>query len=402
MNDDLTLNESSLPSIEHRGLLGKPGLWLERSKQVWSSLNRTQRWTAIGIFLAVVLGGGALVWGMGRTNGFDQSSTNDLTNRNSNGLVIANPEEPQDHLSPLTGEMITKTQYQKLTERRPLGIIVENHPDARPQSGLDQADLVYETLVEGGITRFIGVYLSQEPEVVGPVRSLRKYFADLLGGLDDPLLMYIGGAVSDNPEANALAQVQQYGMKALGFGGSFWRVSDRFAPHNAYTSTQQLWQKAQEMGWVGPVSVVTWQYKDVIRNIEDVATPKIQVNWDGWGANTWSVVWEFDAQKNEYKRSHLTTSHTDAISGDQLTARNVVIVFAPQFLANDGTARIVYEVIGDGQAQVLLDGKVIDSRWIKPSRTDRFRFTDANGEEIVFNRGRTWVMVVPVGSEVIH
>jgi len=179
-------------------------------------------------------------------------------------------------------------------------------------------------------------------------------------------------------------------------------VSDRFAPHNAYTSTQQLWQKAQEMGWVGPVSVVTWQYKDVIRNIEDVATPKIQVNWDGWGANTWSVVWEFDAQKNEYKRSHLTTSHTDAISGDQLTARNVVIVFAPQFLANDGTARIVYEVIGDGQAQVLLDGKVIDSRWIKPSRTDRFRFTDANGEEIVFNRGRTWVMVVPVGSEVIH
>lgn len=402
MNDDLTLNEKNMPAIEHRGLLGKPGEWWEQLKKVWGGLSVMQRWVTVAIFLTIVVGGSAVVWGMGRSDDLNQSDATGLTNRNSNGLEIQVPEEPRDHLAPLTGEMITKTQYQQLTQRRPLAIVVENHPDARPQSGLDQADLVYEMLVEGGITRFIGVYLTQEPEVVGPVRSLRKYFVDILAGLDDPLLMYIGGAVSDNPEANALAQVQQYGMKSLSFGGSFWRVSDRVAPHNAYSSTKQLWQKAQELGWTGPPSVVTWQFKDVERSVGGVARPKIQVNWDGWGENLWSVTWEFVEEMNEYKRLHQTTPHTDAVTGDQLTVRNVVVVYAPQFLANDGTARIVYEVIGNGQAQVFRDGQVIDGRWSKPSRTDRFKFTDGNDEEVVFNRGKTWVMVVPTGSEVIY
>jgi len=290
-----------------------------------------------------------------------------------------------------------------LVEKKQLAIIVENHPDARPQSGLDKADIVYETLAEGGITRFVPVYYSQEPEVVGPVRSVRKYFLDIIAGLDDPLLMHIGGATSDNPETNALATIQRYGMKSLGIsGGHFWRVSDRAQPHDAYVSTVDLWDVAELNGWTGPSTIYTWEFKDAIPDIQNVEIQKIQTNWGGWSENLWSVVWQFDSKNNLYERYHLKDAHVDAVSNEQLTASNVVIIFATQYQSNDDKGRLIFDLIGTGRAKVFRDGKLIEAVWNKPTRTDRFMLKDDSGKNLVFNRGKSWIMIVPVGSEITY
>jgi len=284
-----------------------------------------------------------------------------------------------------------------------MAIVVENHPDARPQSGLDQADVIYETLTEGGISRFLAMYQSKEPEVVGPVRSVRKYFLDLIGGYGDPLFMHIGGAVSDNPEANALAVLAQRSVKSVGLlNGTFYRVSDRFAPHNAYSNAIELRKIAQGAGWTSISGLDVWKYKDAVAPVENVTVPEISINWGSWGENVWSVSWQFDGETNQYKRFHQTVEHVDALTGKQLSARNVVVLSTGMRSANDGTARIVVDVMGSGVAKVFRDGTVVEGTWSKPTWDVNYIFTDAQGQEILMNRGNTWVMVVPLDSEVSY
>ncbi len=400
--DELILDENKLPEVQHLGVVERWRIKVMDLRMRWQKWPPRKRRALIGAGLVALLAvlAGVTWWISGSSA---QSDELGLTNRNPNGLTIEEPAEPKDQESPLTGELIAASELEKIKSKRPLVVIVENHPDARPQTGLDQADLVYETLAEGGITRFVAVFWSREPEVVGPVRSIRKYFLDIAAGLGDPLIMHIGGAVSSNPEANALAEIQRYGMKSLGIsGGSFWRVSSRYAPHNAYTSTKDLWAQAEELGWVGPVELGMWQFKDPQSDISSISVSEIQVNWNGWGENSWSVVWKYDAASNTYQRFHLTEPHVDAITNEQLVARNIALVYASQTLANDGTSRIVFDLIGSGKAAVIRDGKVIEGTWSKSDRSERFTFLDQNGSEIAFNRGVTWVMVVPDNSEVIY
>lgn len=398
---DLILDENQIPEIHHLNLLDKLRIQWRDWALRWSEMEKKKKVLvgslAVGLIVFVVSVGTLL---LAKTK---DANFMTLNNKNPLDLEIKEPEEPKDHVAPLTGEMISKSEYEKLVSKLALAVIVENHPDARPQSGLDQADLVYETLVEGGITRFVPIYLSKEPEVVGPVRSIRKYFLDLAAGLDDPLIMHIGGAVSSNPQANALAEIQKYGMKSLGImGGNFWRVGSRHAPHNAYISTKQLWEKAADLEWDRQIAIRSWRFKDPIREITNIEADRIQVHWNGWGETLWSVSWQFDESKNEYLRFHQTQEHIDAVTEKQLTARNIAVIFAPQYLANDGTSRIVYDLTRQGKSLVFRDGKVIEGKWGKLTRTDRLIFKDSLGEEVVFNRGVSWIMVVPVGSEVSY
>lgn len=403
MTEDLYLDENSINNTPSTG--GKLSLF-QNIKNKWHAMTRKQRmflFTALGITL---LGIGIFIFAftVGGRGGNQQDgiATDELNNKNKDGLELIDPVQPRDHELPLTGELVTKDEYDEVMKRLPLAIIVENHPDARPQTGLDQADLVYESLVEGGITRFVPVFLSNQPEVVGPVRSVRKYFLDFISGLGgNPLLMHIGGATSDNPEANALAEIQRWGIKSLGIsGGNFWRVDYRYAPHNAYTNAAELWEIAESKGWTGPIAIQTWEYQDE-EQPADSPVSRIQVNWSGWGETPWSSGWEYDAEKNVYNRSHVTEPHVDAVSGNPVSAKNVVVVFAPFGSANDGTAHVVYNTVGQtGHALVFRDGEVIDGSWSKPTRTSRFTFTDVNGNDVEFNRGNTWILVAPIGSEV--
>jgi len=218
--------------------------------------------------------------------------------------------------------------------------------------------------------------------------------------------MHIGMADSTNPEADALGYIRKYRVASLAFGvgHTFWRVSDRFAPHNAYSNTKELWTK-QKTRWPKDFKVsgdFSWQFKDEVGKKDRGSAHEISLNWNGWGQTPWSVRWVYDPDQNNYKRFHNQEPHLDAVTSKQLTAKNVAVAFMQEAPANDGTARIVYDTIGGGKSLVFLDGKTIEGTWKKPSRMERTRFYDSDGQEVKFNRGKTWIMVVPENSEISY
>jgi len=394
----VTLEENTITNEKKVSVIMK---FIQKIKSWWKNATKVQKSAALILLVAIIGGGAIAVYSFSADS--KEPVVPPLSNIGNSDVVATEPEEPKDKALPLTGELVTMSEYADIIDRKVLAVVVENHPDARPQSGLNDADIVFETLVEGGITRFVGIFQSKTPEVVGPVRSVRKYFLDFIAGFGDPLFMHIGGAVSDNPEANALAVLSQRSVKSLGLlNGTSWRVSDRFAPHNAYSSVVQLRETAKDMGWTGSPSLETWKYKDPVSNVENVTAPTINVNWGSWGSNSWSVTWKFDSATNRYFRFHQNEAHIDAVTRDQLTARNVIIMYTPQALANDGTSRIVVDAIGTGKALIFRDGTVIEGQWSKDTFTDAYTFEDAQSNAIPLNRGNSWLMVVSLDSEVTY
>lgn len=173
----------------------------------------------------------------------------------SNGEEVEDTE-PKTEECPMNGQLYSKTQKAKWEQRRPLGIMVENSTDARPQSGLSSADVIYEAVAEGGITRFLNIFYCDDAKYIGPVRSARIYFVKLLQGYGEyPLYAHVGGANTDGP-ADALGEIDDLGW--AGYNDlnqfsvpfpNFWRDYDRLpnraTEHTVYTSSAKLWDYAK-------------------------------------------------------------------------------------------------------------------------------------------------------------
>ncbi|KKP69628.1 hypothetical protein A2X44_03675 [candidate division CPR3 bacterium GWF2_35_18] len=371
------------------------------------SLNKTQK-IIYSVLLVVLLGififGSIFLFkalGLGKWE-----NDNPVVNQSEATKSATDKNESKDHESPLTGTLITKTKYDEIVERRPMGVIIENHVDARPQSGLNDADLVWEALAEGGISRFEAIYLENAPDKVGPVRSLRKYFLDFIAELRDGLVMHIGYADTDNPDTDALGYIYNYNIKSLGLfvPNNFWRVSTKVAPHNAYASVKDLWQKAEDKGWTGIVDLTRWQFKEDSEQATLGEIDEISFNWQTWGVTDYSVKWTFDAEQNLYFREQNTVKHTDAETGDQISAKNIILQLNPASFTvdTDSKSRLIYDLIGEGDAYIFRDGEVIKVKWKKSERVSRTIYYDESGTEIEFNRGRTWISVLPIGSEIVY
>ena len=175
----------------------------------------------------------------------------------SNGTGEVKIDEPKTEECPINGEMLTKAQKTKWETRRPLGIMIENHKDARPQSGLSSADVIFEAVAEGGITRFLSIFYCKEPAIVGPVRSARMYFIKFLEGFGNyPLYAHVGGANTEG-SADALGylstikwssynDLNQFSVPFPYFWRDYERLPNRATEHTVYTSTTKLWQYAKD------------------------------------------------------------------------------------------------------------------------------------------------------------
>lgn len=337
------------------------------------------------------------------------------------------PSLPADQACPLNGQMYTKPEKDLWEKRRPLGVMIENHQDARPQSGLSSTDIVYEAVAEGGITRFLAIFycgVSVNDVQVGPVRSARTYFLDFMSEYGNkPLYIHVGGANTSGP-ADALGQLEDYGWAgvndmnqfSIGFP-TFWRDYDRLGhevatEHTMYSTTDKLWNYAATSRKLTNVDAkgVSWDttftpfaFKD------DVALAlrpqEFSASFEFWSGYTgYGVKWEYDKTTNLFKRFNGGQPHTDKDNNQQLTSKNIVLLFMTERQANDGyeaNAHLLYGTKGIGKAQVLRDGKVIDAKWQKKTRTDHLVLVDANtGKEISLNRGRIWFEVLPVGAKV--
>ncbi len=273
----------------------------------------------------------------------------------------------------------------------PVAVMVENLVGSRPQSGLDKANLVYEVLVEGGITRFMAVYASgEEVQQIGPVRSARRYYLDWVSELDS-LYAHIGGS----PETFEL--IGPYNIRDLNqFYNSqyFWRSSERYAPHNLYTSSELLARAVRDKEEPEEGDYDAWSYS----NDEDPSDIDGKTLTIDFSTYNYQVKYVYDRKTNDFER-YLAGEPHKMEDGSGIRAKNVVVQYVKTRIA-DSENRLSIETVGEGNALIYKDGEEIVATWKKPKRKMRTLYFDESGKEISFNRGTTWVEVVPTDRTV--
>ncbi|MDP3888888.1 MAG: DUF3048 domain-containing protein [bacterium] len=332
---------------------------------------------------------------------------------------------PKTEECPLNGEKYTKAEKDIWSKRRPLMVMIENHQDARPQSGLSRADVIYEAVAEGGITRFMTVFYcgaAAQDVQVGPVRSARTYFLDFASEYSDyPLYAHVGGANSPGP-ANALGQIGDYGWLkkgndmnqfSIGFP-TYWRDKERLGrevatEHTMYSTADKLYDVANKRGLNNVDSDgKSWDAKFVKWTFKDDANPanrgNISPEFSFWkGHDEYNVRWTYNSESNDYSRMNGGVAHKDRNDDSQLKTKSVVVAFMKESRANDGYENNLHLIYGDkgtGKIVMFQDGQAIEGTWEKKDRVSRMIFKDSKGKEIKFDRGRIWVEIIPVGSEV--
>lgn len=293
------------------------------------------------------------------------------------------PPKPTTEPSRLTG-IIIPIETNKLPVT---GIMIENSPDARPQSGLTEADLVLEAIAEGGITRFLTLYLESQPDYIGPVRSVRPYYLDFLVPFDAPIV-HAGGS------GQALAEIRNQGIKDIDHGanaGIFERVSSRFAPHNLYTSRAKILEVQNARGYTTS-TFISWPRKD---KETPLATPTATGIDFALSAPLYNPHYDYDQATNSYKRSMSGRPHVDERTGAQI-APKVVVAIVTSWGQNGVYS--VYGMTGTGTVMVFQDGGIYEGIWEKPDRKSPYTFKLADGSPLKLNPGRTWVTLVTPGS----
>ncbi len=275
-----------------------------------------------------------------------------------------------------------------------IGVMIENSLEARPQSGLAEAGVVFEAIAEGGITRFLALYQDTEPELIGPVRSARPYYVQWCGNFNC-VYAHVGGS----PEA--LALIRSTGtrdMDQFANSGAYTRVSNRYAPHNVYTSSAKLQQLATSKGFTSSTFTPTLRKKDAPSKTPTASSVAVRIS----SAN-YNSTYAYDAATNSYVRSQKDAPHTS------VDAKNTQIPIKPKVVValtmGYGVARdkhSQYTVIGTGAGTVFQDGVATPVTWAKADIKAPITFTDAAGKPFALNAGQTWIVAVANSSLVTH
>lgn len=352
----------------------KPGWWQTH----WRQWNNRQRAIVIGlpVLIIIVVIGGAILASRAQPVGTADT--------------VVHPDKPKPTTLPsLTNGVIVAAD---IANRHPVAVMIENSQAARPQVGLTSADIVYEAVTEGGITRFMAIFSQNYPDKAGPVRSARSYFIDYLSEYD-AFYAHAGGS------ATALGRIQDYKIK------DYPDATDAYhrepAPgvaseHTLFVDVSKIFNFGQsKRHWPATFDTPTWLFKDGA----DTSTATAKTISLNFSSAPFKVDWSFDPTKNLYSRNLAGQPHKDRITGTQITAKTIIVLRVnhsanPPYKTGKESEWNMY-TIGGGDASVFIDGTRIDGKWKKPSRTERTRIYDANGQEVTLNRGQIWVEIVP-------
>ena len=269
--------------------------------------------------------------------------------------------------------------------------MIDNYPDAYPQSGLDKAAVVFEGLAEYGISRFMATYVdgrSPAAPEIGPVRSTRVYFAQLAMGMH-PVYVHAGGS----PDGQQLVQSTRALIDLEADGSRYaYRDKTRPAPHNLYTSTRLLRQFSQNAG-VAAFGDPSVGYRYAAAVPAGAAATRISYYFLDQGS---SAAWSWSAEQGVYYRTQRGRPHVDRVTGAQLWTNNLVVMqIGGSRRAGDDKGRIDQDVIGSGAARVFRDGVMLHATWVKEGAAAPLRFYDAAGAEISFAPGSIWIAGIP-------
>lgn len=289
---------------------------------------------------------------------------------------------PKKYYSPLTG---LEVKDEAATKQAVTAIMIENSPDARPQSGIKQAGIVYEAVAEGGITRFLTLHQQDKPQLVGPVRSLRMYYVDWLAAYNASVA-HVGGS------AASLAEIRNGNYRDIDQffnSGSYWRATDRYAPHNVYTSFDKLDALNKSKGYTE--SKFTGFPRTDSKASKTSDAQNITINISGPLYNTSYI---YKPEHNYYERSLAGVPHMDREDG-QITPTVVIALKVDMTKVLEDGYRESIVTLGTGQAVIFQNGTAKEVTWKKDDKDKPLTFTDETGKEVLLARGQTWISAVP-------
>lgn len=288
-------------------------------------------------------------------------------------------------LAPLTGLPVSA----EIT-RPALIVKIDNHPLARPQTGLSRADIVFEENVEM-LTRFAAVFHSNDSDPVGPIRSGRKQDVDLLASYNRPLFVWSGGNAQVTRDIRNSTMVDLSQTVANNDGG-YYRESSRRAPHNLYAETSKLWTLAPE-GSLPPVAQFAYRAAGEAVPVAAKDTGGVKLSMDGV-----KVHWEWSENFLTFLRSQDDKAHVD-IDDTRISAPNVVILYVSY--GKSGISPVA-KTVGEGEAWVATSGKLFQGTWSRETADVPFELKDSSGAVIKLTPGTTWVELVRVGKGVSY
>lgn len=316
-----------------------------------------------------------------------------LTGCRSAAPPVTNPQGSTDPKIPPAGETKPPVALSPITNLpvsspgSPVAVSTDNYRNARPQSGLARADIVYEVLAEGGITRYLAIYYSEAPATVGPVRSARPYFA-MLAKEWGAVFAHCGG---DPKDIEPIREWKVVDGDEFRYSSLYWRDNSRKAPHNLYTSVENL-RKVPAQPLAAPEK--RYEFQDWAE--EPSAGLEIQY---GQG---YTVQYRYKDKK--YERVILDRGldpfvYQDRGTNETPAVSNVIVQFAKSRVAySDGG--LIIDLIGEGKALYLLGGRYSEGTWKKESVDKPTWFYTADGEKITLTAGQTWVQIVPTDAKV--
>jgi hypothetical protein len=281
----------------------------------------------------------------------------------------------------------------------PIGVMIENVPAVRPQAGLSRASVVFEAPAEAGVTRFLAFFDGTEDlERIGPVRSARHYFVDWAEGFD-AVYAHAGGS------PQAIAQLRRDNVQGANAIGSmarfFFRDRAIPAPHNLFTTSAQLSgiRRVKELDERVP-TYAPWKFSPE-KTLAERGTPAQDAVVE-FSSASYRVEWRYDRAANRYVRLNAGVVQTDVASGETLTAANVAVIrVGPvEWLGEKG--RISFPTVGSGDATLLRDGTVTTGTWRKDASRGMLRLFSADGTELAFAPGTTWVEALPTGQPLTY
>lgn len=344
---------------------------------------RAPRLRSVGILTAVLL---AATGCSSFADGKPEASATHTTATRTTAAPTTTPPPPPP-VWPLTGVPTTA-----LVNRPALAVKIENSIDARPQTGLNAADMVWEEVVEGGITRFVAVYNSTVPTEIGPVRSVRP--------MDPAIALPLHGVLAFSGGAAWILQiVKRSGVQTLSEdagNAGFYRSRARSAPHNVYATPQKLMDQADAAHNAAPPAQFGFAPTGQQPTAVTAGTPATTLKMTLSGAS--HPVWTWNPAGNGWLRSENTTPSVGA-DGARLTATNVVVVRVDVVLTQgvDPAGNRVPEtvLVGSGDALVASAGHTIAATWSKAAADQPLALRGADGSPVLLAPGTTWVELVP-------
>jgi hypothetical protein len=305
------------------------------------------------------------------------------------------PEQPAPQPEPI--HYYSKLGGQELPSELPentnvTAVMMENTPMARPQSGLKNAEVIFESIAEYEVTRFIALYQANKPELIGPVRSLRMHYLDWVTAFS-PSIAHIGGSKAslDEVRNGKYKDIDQF------FNGSYyWRASDRSAPHNVYTSFKNLDELNQSKGYLTS-DFTAFPRKEDATELGHVKKITVDITTDNY-----DLVYNYNAESNSWDRNYGNGKpHLDREAG-QISPKVVIILKVNEKTVMEDGKREQITTTGDGEALIFQDGKMENCKWQKLSRTAQIEFYDMDGNQIALNRGQTWITAIPKTKTVVY